>query len=394
MPDQPPNPYRRRYTGPSARSIAERLPGSHPQGQGFRLRGLCHGHGDSADSASLQIQDSTAPEGGLQVKCWAGCGRHAIIAALEQATGFQIWDAREDPRLGIIPQAPASAEPPDSDPRPSPRGGVDMTSIARRTWGRDSHPIPLDPDHPARRWLDARQLWRPGLPLPGSLRWLPAEAHYQGRGPHTGAGSLVAMVAPPKSWSEAWPELPEVQAVQLIAVDVQGNPALDRPAESGGLGKRSLGSTTGGVAVFGCPILAEALEPVRVAEGVADGLALASRYPGPAVATLGTSTMAEGPLPEWLAVAIATVIHVDADAGGEGAARHLRRRIHAAGGTVTAVLPALGKDAAEAAAELGFGPLPEGWAEYAATLRETTNWPRWEIARQSITILLSEEDVE
>ena len=34
-----------RYTGPSARSIAERLPRSRPEGRGWRLRGLCHGQG-------------------------------------------------------------------------------------------------------------------------------------------------------------------------------------------------------------------------------------------------------------------------------------------------------------------------------------------------------------
>ena len=399
---------RRRYTGPTARAIAERLPGSRQEGQGWRIRGICHGHGDVADSASLQIRDSTAQERGLWVKCWAGCHRRQVIAAIEEATGLRIWDAWEDSRLGLIPPRappdspkPATSRPagavnpqtPENRQSAPSRGGVDMTFIARRTWIRDSQPIPLDQDHPARRWLNARNLWRPGFPLPGALRWLPAETHYQGRGPHTGAGSLVALAAPPEAWTEAWPELPELQAVQLIAVDLQGFPALDRPAEAGGLGKRSLGSTTGAIIVFGCPDLAEALGPVRVSEGVADALAMASRYPGPAVATLGTSTMAEGGLPEWLASSRSgAVIHVDADAGGEGAARQLRRRSHAAGGTVTAVLPALGKDAAEAAAELGFAPLPEGWAEYAATLRDTTSWPRWEIARQAVNLLSEVEE--
>ena len=407
VPRQP--PPRRRYTGPTARDVADRLPGSRPQGRGFRLRGLCHGHGDVADSASLQVQDSTAPEGGLQVKCWVGCERRTIIAAIEEATGFRIWDAREDPRLGIIPSAsPGAADPaipslsgtpgpetPQIAQKRPPEAAVDMLAIARRTWIQDSQPIPADPAHPARRWLESRNLWRAGFPPPGSLRWLPAEAHWPGRGRHTGAGSLVALAAPPAAWTEAWPNPPDPQAVQLIAVDAQGSPALDRPAEAGGLGKRSLGSTTGLVVVFGCPDLAEALEPVRVAEGVADALALASRYPGPAVATLGTSTMGEGPLPGWLSQAAAgTVIHVDADTGGEDAARHLRRGIQAAGGTVRAVLPAQGKDAAEAAAARPFPPLPEGWEDYARTLRETTNWPRWEIARQAVTMMLTEEDVK
>ena len=86
--------------------------------------------------------------------------------------------------------------------------------------------------------------------------------------------------------AEAWPGLPEPQAVELIAVDRDGTPALDRPANAGGLGKRTHGPKSGAVVVFGCPDLTLAMGPVRVGEGVADALALASRYPGPAVATL------------------------------------------------------------------------------------------------------------
>ena len=186
-----------RYTRPSARSIAERLPGSRQEGQGFRLRGLCHG--DVPDSASLQLRDSTVPEGGLWVKCWANSPRRQVITALRGSHRLDHLG-----RLGGLPPGPDTAQgtarraqpviPLPADGQSAPlRGGVDMLPIARRTWERDSKPIPLDQDHPARKWLDARHLWRPGFPVPASLRWLPAEAHYQGRGPHTGAGSLVAM---------------------------------------------------------------------------------------------------------------------------------------------------------------------------------------------------------
>ena len=77
--------------------------------------------------------------------------------------------------------------------------------------------------------------------------------------------------------------------MELIAVDRDGTPALDRPANAGGLGKRTHGPKSGAVVVFGCPDLTLAMGPVRVGEGVADALALASRYPGPAVATLNQS---------------------------------------------------------------------------------------------------------
>lgn len=94
---QPHNTTRppRRYTGPTARQLAALLPGSsRPDSHGrWRFRGLCHGHGDRPDSASLVLQDR--PGGGFSVKCWAGCDRPTIIAALEQASGLQIWDAWE-----------------------------------------------------------------------------------------------------------------------------------------------------------------------------------------------------------------------------------------------------------------------------------------------------------
>jgi hypothetical protein len=173
-----------------------------------------------------------------------------------------------------------------------------------------------------------------------------------------------------------------------------GTPALDRPADAGGLGKRSLGPTAGGIVVIGCPLLDEALDPVRVAEGVADTLALASRYPSPAVATVGTEGMRDEALAAWLANAPAgVVVHADADAGKDGrappgpaAARALCRAIEDAGGQARAVFAPAGKDAADAARERPFAPLEEGWLDFARTLRDTTDWPRWEIARQAANV--------
>ena len=124
-----------------------------------------------------------------------------------------------------------------------------------------------------------RNLWRPELPAPGVIRWVPAAAHYQGRGPHTGAGSIIALMARLESWIAAWPALPRPQAVQLVAINADGTPAMDRPADSGGLGKRSIGSTSQALVLIGCPEGAGDYEPIRVAEGLADILALASHYP-------------------------------------------------------------------------------------------------------------------
>ena len=129
----------------------------------------------------------------------------------------------------------------------------------------------FNPDHPARRWLFRRKLWRPELPLPQSVGWI------DDSGPYTGAGTIIALAAPPSAWADAWPQLPPPTAVQLVHVNADGWSAMDRPAKDGGLTKRTHGSAQGAVLILGNPILCETLTPVRVVEGLADTLALASR---------------------------------------------------------------------------------------------------------------------
>ena len=277
-------------------------------------------------------------------------------------------------------------------PAPQERAsGPDPDALRRTGWARSwwnaSQTIPTSPEHPARRWLANRRLWRPELPLPAAVRWAPAT------GQHTGAGCIVALAAQPVAWAAAWPELPTVAAVQLVHVDVQGQPALDRPAEAGGREKRAMGMLQGAAVVLGNPLLPEASAPAHVAEGLADALALASRIEGAAVAALGTSGMMgqDQLLAQWLAGAAQGVrIHCDADEPKQGrppagrrAAAVLMVAVNDAGGGALIVPPAPGcKDYADECAQRpDFGPLPEGWDDYARTLRETTDWPRWEIAR-------------
>ena len=64
--------------------------------------------------------------------------------------------------------APAQAVGPSR-----PHRAADRITFARKKWA-SAAPIPTDPEHPARRWLAARHLWRPDLQLPPSVRWLPA----------------------------------------------------------------------------------------------------------------------------------------------------------------------------------------------------------------------------
>ena len=262
------------------------------------------------------------------------------------------------------------------------------TDYGRHLWGR-SETIPTATGHPARRWLARRHLWRPDFPLPSAVRWLP---DFDRR--HTGAGALIALAAQPAAWLASWPNPPHPAAVQLVSIDAEGNPALDRPADKGGLDKRTLGARDGAVVLLGNPVLAVATAPVEVAEGLADALALAARADAPAIATLGTGEMVSGGLAHWLADAANVRVYADRDAPKDGrppaglrAALALVRAVQAAGGHADAVhAPDPHKDAAA----VGFLPMAEGWADFAASLSEMTDWPRWEIARLSSIIYCEE----
>ena len=277
---------------------------------------------------------------------------------------------------------------------PAPRPTVTATSNPRpqsqpsypaMIWA-DTTAIPNDPAHSARRWFANRNLWRHEVETPAPLRWLPASRSRPG--PHTGAGSLVALLAHPDAWVEAWPHLPVPQAVEIIAVDGEGKPALDRPEIDGGLGKRTLGAKVGSVLVLGNPRLTEIDAPVRVAEGVADALALASRFSGPAIASMGDAGMTAGKFPKWLAQARAgVVIHADNDDAGQAAAGRLLGAVRVHGGRARAVLPPQGKDAGVVAADNPFAPLTERWPGYADTLSKTNSWPRWEGQRQAALLM-------
>ena len=229
---------------------------------------------------------------------------------------------------------------------------------ARRIW-ETSAAIPLDGEHSARRWATRRNLWRGAFPIPSALRWLDAAdfPDWMEPSPDT-AGAIIALIAPPASWVAAWPGLPAVQAVQILPVRADGS--------SDGLEKRTRGAARDNVCIFGNPHPDDAQDPTHVAEGIADALALSSRYPGPTVATVGTSGFASATLATWLASLDAgAVIVADADPvnprtgqrPGQVAAGKLRWRIQQQGGSATALWPTEGKDYADLAAGDPFPPL-------------------------------------
>lgn len=236
---------------------------------------------------------------------------------------------------------------------------------------------------PVRAWLAARALWRPELRAPACVRWLPGQ---------DGGGRVVALAAEPRRWIEAWPGLPEPQAVQRIPVSRLGEPAG---------AKKSLGRMYGAVMVIGQPGGADG-RSASVCEGVADGLALASRCADTVVVVFGTAAMqsaGRNGVAEYLAsFGEGVVVWADRDDPSEGgkagrrspagarAGWSLARAVRDSGGD--AVVRHVGggcKDLAERTAQLGFGRVDAGVLRSAvAELREEgVAWPEWELWRQA-----------
>ena len=312
-------------------------------------------------------------------------------------------DPPESPHRPPNGATPARSTPTDQNRRPerpgAPTGGLDRRALAALA---ASEAIPPAPDHPARRWLAARALWRPTVDLPPWLRWLPAEALAAvdgavSPGP-TMAGAVLVPVAPLADWMAAAPDWPRggVTGCQLVHVNTGGRKAWD----AGGLDKRSYGRMAGSVTAFG------RLDPaaaVTLAEGVADALALAARFRPAAIAALGTSGLVHPATTAALAALPGGVtVYPDADRptrgpdgrlrrAGPAAADGLRAAIERHGGRLRrADLPA-GCDAADLAALDGFPDVDA--ADLAAYRRifEADGLPAWECGRLAYVTALDNQ---
>ena len=246
-----------------------------------------------------------------------------------------------------------------------PHGAADRIALARKKWA-SAAPIPTDPEHPARRWLAARHLWRPDLQLPPSVRWLEASG-----GPSV--GGLLAAFAPPGHGQPS--------GVQLVSVDGDGRPAPDRAGPTG-LAKRSIGAMRGAVCVLGLP---DAVSGVNVAEGLADVLALASRLPWPAICTGGSGGFKNHDLARWLAGLGAVHVWADLDEpDGIKAAGVLAGRVVVLGGVSWIERVGVGADPGEAGAP--FPPLDAAAVESYAGDLERDGLPTWEARRLASVI--------
>ena len=83
-----------RYTGPSARRIADLIPqrvSFHERGWFWTTTAICHG-GRSDGLAFRQRPDGE----GIEVRCYTGnCGKGVVITELEALVGLPIWTAYE-----------------------------------------------------------------------------------------------------------------------------------------------------------------------------------------------------------------------------------------------------------------------------------------------------------
>lgn len=326
-----------------------------------------------------------------------------VLAFLHHYMGLDRNDAvkwlRDQHILDSGPRRPGSAPQPtyrgEVRSSVSPNRQLEPSAYARRLWAA-AESIPCVCDHPARLWLADRHLWRPELPLPSSVRWISASAEVF-RGLHQGAGAIVVAMASPSEWEKAWPRSPSVWTVHLVNINCVGEPSLDRPADykndqgeaKPGLGKRFSSPTTGTVVVLGNPLLGESTAPVRIVEGLADSLAIASRFPGPVVSGIGTpARLAKDPaiVRQIAGSPHGVVIHSDRDDPGQKATISLRTSLRNAGADVRAFLPAVGygKDPGDVAKSLKFQPLRNDWALGADRFRAMNpGWPEWEVLRQA-----------
>ena len=144
-------------------------------------------------------------------------------------------------------------------------------------------PIADAPDHPVRAWMRRRNLWRAELPLPPSMRWIPADAPVF-RGTHSGIGAIAFPLAPTGAWRAGYPDTPPPTAVQLVCINDHGERADYENSQGRRVDKPKFGNARLAIWTVG-DIRGES---VTVCEGAADALALAARNPEPVIATMTT----------------------------------------------------------------------------------------------------------
>ena len=317
-----------RSTAVSAVDIANALARRPRQSRGwYRIRGYCHN--GSSDSNSLAVRP-TDDGRGVAVKCWAGCPTPVVRKAIETQMGIVIWGSEENnwerkQAERYDDRYEERYEEEDYDPLSQKymfeQQSKEESDLHLRLWEKTQN-IPVDTEHPARKWVSNRNLYHPRIPLPRGLRWLDKDTIEisRGYGGHVGVGALAAVFAKFEDWMYSVPSTPGPAAIELINVDSDGLPCLDGNEERG-LKKRTYGSRAGTVFMIGNPTQ-QTEATLYCVEGVADALAVASRREGVVISFGGTSGMK---FPEWITAFDSVTLYGDRDKAGEKAGRELRR---------------------------------------------------------------------
>ncbi len=203
-----------------------------------------------------------------------------------------------------------------------------------------------------------RNLWRHELPLPPSIRWIPADAPVF-RGSHSGIGAIAFPLAPISAWQASYPNTPSPSAVQLVCIDAEGEKADYANSQGNRVDKPKFGNARLAVWTIG-DVRGES---VSVCEGAADALALAARESDPVIATLSTPR----PVLDWekeLSVFDFVTLWPDMDEEDElrrrpglDAATALAQARKLAGRSIEVMGVDVGKDAADAAIATPFGDI-------------------------------------
>ena len=249
-------------------------------------------------------------------------------------------------------------------------------------------PIADSQDHPIRMWLDRRNLWRPELPLPPSLRWIPADAPVFKR-THSGAGAIAFPLASVSAWQEAYPEVPPPTAVQLVCIAGDG----DRADYQNSLGRRVEKPKFGNAKMAVWTIGDIRGDRVSVCEGTADALALAARDPDPVIATLTTPRPAmawQRALSVFEFVTLWPDMDLPDDQGrraGRDACVSLAQARKLSGKSIEVVGVDVGKDAADSACEDPLGNIDEVELNKFASDLEAEGIDPFEARRYASTML-------
>ena len=254
---------------------------------GFRSR--CPGHnGDNPESLAIGERDDSTP----RLKCHAhDCDRRTILEPLG------LWfEARLEAGAGSAPRRSAQrTSPPAAETKPDNRAA----EIIAAAVAADATP--------AHAYLADRLVWpRTAMPLPASVRWLPANAAPRGVALLTTAdGAAVYLFARPDKRADA------VQTEALTSTG-QHVPWTDRRGRHARW-RRGFGERKG--RVFEAAVGADSGSPTVLTEGPVSALAASFRHPGARCLAMGGGEFASF-TPDGSDI----VIEADGDPAGRKAA--------------------------------------------------------------------------